>query len=146
MEHVDYIAARVTCAATLGALWGCLSAMYKGHIISRAVGLSAFSCAMTATACVSCERIANYIIVNNNNVYFLESSDNELKMTKEVTPSLTQTISTHAIGGFIGGGITGSLYMKRPIRGLVFMTPIMMMVGYVEYKLKEMRLNEPIDS
>jgi hypothetical protein len=152
MEYVDHIANRVTCATLVGGLWGCLSAMHKGHILSRSAGLTAFSCAMTATACFSCERIADYALNtfvverynNNNNNNNNNNTASETK-TDIMSSSLKQTIMTHAIGGCLGGGLTGALYIRKPLRGVVFVTPLMMLVGYVEYKIKYLGRNESID-
>lgn len=128
MEEIDRVAARVTYAGCLGALGGCLSAIYKGHVIHRTAALTALSCTMVATACFSSERIANFvaakILVNNNE--------------EKHIPSFSQIMATHAIGGIVGGAYTSMIYIRRPLQGVLFLTPIMLIVGVTEFTLQEM--------
>ena len=40
--------------------------------------------------------------------------------------------ASHALGGMIGGGITGALFLHRPIPGMMLCTPVMIGVAYAE--------------
>mgnify|MGYP005864731443 CR=1 FL=1 len=124
MEDFDRASARVTVAGALGALGGVGTAMYKGHPIPRTVGLTAFSCAMVASACFGSERLA---------ATALRGGPLEKELGRG--PFL---VMTHACGGFLGGGILGYLYIQKPMHGVSFFVPIMSAIGYAESLFQDM--------
>lgn len=118
MEDFDRVSARVTVAGALGALGGVGTAMHKGYRIPRTMGLTAFSCAMVASACLTGERLVANLLRGG-------------PLEKELGrgPFL---IMTHACGGFLGGGVLGYLYIRKPIHGVIFFVPVMSAIGYAE--------------
>lgn len=130
MEDVDHVAARVTVATGIGAALGSSVAVYKGHSIQRVAGSMALSWAMVATACLGTQRLASVAARR-----FLRQDDENI-------PTM---VATHAIGGIVGGGLSGYLYIRKPIRGMVFLTPIMLMVSLAEMKFQERRKIRPED-
>lgn len=127
MDEIDRIASRVTIATCFGALAGVGTAMFKGHPMARTVGLTAFSCAMTGTACFGAERCASVLTKR-----VLQRNDNEWETV----------LGTHAMGGLLGGSILGGLYIGKPIHGVVFFVPFMLLVGTGEklfYDVREER-------
>jgi hypothetical protein len=135
MEVIDHIAARVTLAAAFGAFAGVGAAMYKGHgSPPRTAALAAMSCALSATACFGSERVAAVAVAR-----LLQTkrgtSGSELLFSNSWEVALT----THAIGGVVGGSIVGFLYLGRPLRGVAFFAPFMLVVGTGEKLLNDVR-------
>lgn len=54
------------------------------------------------------------------------------------------TLGSHAIGGMIGGALLGVLYTRRPGQGVLFFTPLMVLIGTGEKLFEDMR-NERIE-
>ena len=143
---MDHIAARVSLAATMGAAAGMGTAILKGHAAAaRTTALTAFSCAMVGTACFTTERCAAVALQQlqqnrddsndtNKNVAFRSSS-----MTKTINNSWEFVLTTHAVGGVLGGALTGWLYLRRPLRGVAFLVPLMLLVGTGEKLLEDVR-------
>lgn len=129
MDEVDRVAGRVSLAAMAGLLGGVALATYKGHPLLKTSVSVAASCALVGTACFGFERLSNLalrqiIIVNNN--------------TDEQTQQRV-FYASHAIGGMIGGGITGALFQRRPLPGMALCVPLMVGVAYAEEKYAEER-------
>jgi hypothetical protein len=116
MEVIDHISSRVTLAGSLGAIGGVVNAMHKGHRIPRTAGLTAFSCALSATVCVGTERL-----------FALAPPVKEFPLV------------THALSGLFGGALLGGLYLGRPLRGAFFFVPVMLLVGTGEQYLQDLR-------
>lgn len=114
MDDVDRVALRVTLSAILGSLGGIATAMYRGHPMPRSVGLTALSCAMTATACFGAERCAASVSKN-----MFHHEDNHWDTV----------LMCHGFGGIVGGSILGSLYIGKPAHGIVFFVPVMLFIG-----------------
>jgi hypothetical protein len=116
MDVIDHISARVTLAGSLGAISGVVNAMYKGNRIPRTAGLTAFSCALSATVCVGTERLL------------------------ALAPPVKEfSLVTHALSGLFGGALLGGLYLGRPLRGAFFFVPVMLLVGTGEQYLQDLR-------
>jgi hypothetical protein len=129
MEDVDRVAARVSVVGVLGAWAGASIGLFKGHHrIGRTVGLTAFSCAMCATACLGSERLAA------NAGQYLLGRDNI-----KANYRWPATFASHAVGGYVGGAFVGGLYMGRPTRGIVFFVPLMTLFGLGELLFEDMR-------
>ena len=118
MQDFDRIAARVSIAGALGGFAGVGTALYKGHPMARTVGLTAMSCAMVSTACLTSERLSARALRGG-------------PLEEELGRS-SFLVVTHACGGVVGGGISGYLYIRKPLHGMVFFVPVMMAVGFAE--------------
>ena len=125
MEEIDHVAARVSLTSCLGGLAGVTTALLKGHPVARTAGLTAFSCALSATACFGAERLA---AVSFRLVHLDRQWDRK-----------QLTMASHAVAGAVGGGILGGLYLKRPARGIIFFVPLMSLVGFYELLYEDMR-------
>ena len=124
MQDLDRVSARVTAVGALGALAGVGTAMYKGHLLGRTVGLTALSCAMVGTACFGAERLA---------AFSLRGGPLEGELGRSSFLMLT-----HACGGVVGGSLLGALYIGKPLHGIVFFVPTMTMVGFAEALFQDM--------
>jgi hypothetical protein len=127
MEQLDRVATRVSLAALMGTLAGVGTAMYKGHPMARTVGLTAFSCAVTATACFGAERCVNTLIRKG---FHQDATENN---------SWESVLGSHAAGGTLGGSILGTLYIGKPVHGIVFFVPFMLLVGTGEKLLYDVQ-------
>jgi hypothetical protein len=151
MEELDRIGARVTLMGVLGGICGAASAILKGHArISRAAGLSALSCAMSATAVLGAERIVDLCI---NNMYSNAASSSPLiqeqddvdghDLLEQFRQQRQRTmLFTHAAGGAMGGALLGAIYTRRPFQGMAVFVPIMMLVGLGESMFQDMKDEE----
>jgi hypothetical protein len=133
MDDIDRIATRVTLAGCVGAVGGSALALFKGNVVPRTAALTAMSCAMTATACFCSERLANQVANK-----LIISHDGTNPSERFPTP-FEQIMASHAAGGILGGALTGTLYIGRPLRGIIFVTPLMILVGIAEFKFQNMR-------
>lgn len=124
MENIDRVASRVTIAAFLGTLAGVGTSMYRGTPMRRTVGLTAFSCAMTGTVCFGAERCATIVA---KNAFHREDNDWD------------NVLLCHWFGGLVGGSILGTLYIGKPTHGILFFTPLMMLVGTGEKLFEDAR-------
>lgn len=135
---IDHISARVSLAGTMGAVTGMGMAVLKGHARPvRTIALTAFSCAMVGTACFTAERLAAVALQQlamrqNNNVH----DKNEMA---PLSNTWEFVLTTHALGGAGGGALTGGLYLHRPLRGVFFFVPLMLLVGTGEKLLEDVR-------
>ena len=115
-ETIDYMSARVAMSALVGATGGLTLATLRGHHFpTRTVGLTALSCAASAAACFGMERAANAVL-----------SSREQPVRR---------FASHAIGGLLGGSLLGFLFIRKPVRGALFFTPIMLAVAVVDAKV-----------
>jgi len=125
---MDYMSARVSLAAATGGISGLTLAHYRGyHFPARTVAHTAMSTAMAATACYGMERIAHHAATTALRLQDGRWSENSLRY------------ASHAAGGLLGGALLGSLYIRKPIRGALFFTPIMLGTAALEHKLAALR-------
>jgi len=129
MEDVDYVAARTVIAALAGGISGASMATFRGHNPITLASRMAGTWAMAATACIGSQRLfcaaAQYLIQPVD-----EKSDAML-------------VGTHTMGGIMGGGLLGYLYIRKPIRGMIFLTPVMLLVSLVEIRYEEQKRLDP---
>jgi hypothetical protein len=127
---LDHISARVTLSGVIGAILGTLHGMHRGHhILYRTAGLTGLSWAMVATACCGTERLAHAALPRLD--------DRRIDL-----------LLSHAVAGITGGSLLGYLYLRKPLRGVVFFVPAMMGIALIEdefIKLRERKQNE-VDS
>ncbi|GAX18089.1 hypothetical protein FisN_25Hu065 [Fistulifera solaris] len=122
-ETLDHLSKRVVVAGSVGSIVGVLQALYKGHArLPRTAALTMLSCALTATACFGSERFLYTTITEP----LMGSTRNAL-------------LASHAAGGVVAGAWLGGLYLRRPLRGVVFFTPAMILLGYGEWQLRAVR-------
>jgi hypothetical protein len=132
MEEFDRVSNRVTLVGGMGAIAGVAIGMYKGHPLPRTSGLTAVSCALAGTACFGAER-------------FVSLAGNRLLGLDRTLGHWERTFFSHVVGGSIGGALLGALYMRRPIRGVVFFTPVMMVVALGEVLFEDLK-NDKLES
>ena len=128
MDVINHISARVSVAAVFGAAIGIGTAIHKGHHVPiRTAGMTALSFAMVATACLVSERL---VAVAMDPSIVIDDDHHGSSTNKRIKRwSWESTLQSHAAGGVLGGGLLGYLYLKRPLRGVVFFTPVMLLVG-----------------
>lgn len=131
MEDVDYVAARTAIAAIMGGISGASLAVFRGHSVQMMAPRMAGSWAMAATACIGTQRLANMV----GRHLFVESGVAE--------KSDAMIVGTHCAGGMFGGGLLGYLFIRKPIRGMVFLTPVMLMVSLAEIRYEEGKQLDP---
>jgi hypothetical protein len=85
---------------------------------------------MVATACLGFQRLASL-------------TARKIWQQQDEKNSVPLLVASHAFGGIIGGGLSGYLYIRRPIRGMVFLTPVMLIVSLAEIKYQERRKLKP---
>ena len=134
MEDVDYVAARTALAGILGGLSGASLAIIRGHSVPMLMQRMAGSWAMAATACIGTQRIthaaARHLLAGRG---IDEKSD-------------AMIVGTHCAGGVVGGGILGYLFIRKPLHGISYLTPIMLLVSLAEIRYEERkRLGPSID-
>lgn len=122
MDQVDRVAGRVSLAALTGLVGGAAIATYKGHPLPKTCISTAVSFALVGTACFGFERLSTVVIRQLT----MAPSSQEDPNTEQVF------YASHALGGMIGGGITGALFQHRPIPGMMLCTPLMIGVAYAE--------------
>jgi len=71
---------------------------------------------------------------------YLSFQDGSLKESEQ--DHRFRIILSHFIGGMIGGSINGALFIKRPAKGMLLFTPIMLGVSWVELELEGYRKRE----
>ena len=122
-ETLDHLSKRIVLAGSVGSIVGVLQGMHKGHArLPRTAALTMLSCALTATACCGSERFFHKTMIEPS----MGSTRNAL-------------LVSHAAGGVVAGAWLGGLYLKRPLRGVVFFAPMMVLLGYGEWQLQAVR-------
>lgn len=122
-ETLDHLSKRVLLAGSVGSIVGVLHGMYKGHArLPRTAALTMLSCALSATACFGSERFFHQTMAQP----LMGSTRNAV-------------LVSHAAGGVVAGAWLGGLYLHRPLRGVVFFTPLMILLGYGEWQLQAVR-------
>jgi hypothetical protein len=140
---MDLMSKRVVVCGAMGGIGGTVLALYRGYqTVPRTAALTAMSCALAATACFGCERITDCTV---RQILFRSSSTYRDGSLSNPPPPLHLFLSwehdgqvrlvTHTIGGMLGGAWLGGLYIQKPIRGALFFTPLMLMIGYGHNKL-----------
>merc|ERR1711862_673468 len=97
---------------------------------------------MGSTACFTSERIANYAICQLSQHSSMPSSLRNLYNNNpnyDPKAAFYQLLTSHVAGGIVSGAFIGRAFQKRPIYGMLFFTPIMVGVAYVEHKIDEYR-------
>lgn len=126
-KALDHISARVTLSGCMGGVMGALHGMFKGHhSLLRTAGLTGFSWALVATACFGTERLAHAAL-------------------PRLVDRRLDLLGSHALAGVMGGSILGYLYLRKPIRGIVFFVPVMLVTALAEdefLKLRERKQKE----
>jgi len=126
MEELDRVGVRVTLAGCLGAMAGVGRALLRGHPLVRTCTLTAMSCGLTGTACFGAERVVSL------------SSRTYLLNQHHFSP-LECTLFSHGVGGAMGGSLMGLLYIGKPLHGIVFFVPLMLVIGMGEQFLEDVR-------
>ena len=124
MEDLDRVTSRVSIAAVIGALAGTGTALLKGNPLRRTIAFTAFSCALTGTACFSAERGASIV-----SRHLFHRHGNQWD----------DVLACHSIGGAVGGAILGTLYIGKPLHGIVFFVPLMLLIGTGEKLFQDVR-------
>jgi hypothetical protein len=123
-ESLDYMGKRVVTAAVFGGVLGGCLATYKGHAISMVAPNMARSWALCTTACTLTQQLALGVL---SNVLPFSSNKNDT----------AAILISHGVGGICGGSVLGYLYIRKPVRGMVFMAPIMLAIGMLELRYQE---------
>lgn len=134
IQDIDHISYRVTGCAFTGLFAGASFATLKGLPLPPTTISMAASFALVSTACYIPERI-----FYNSSFYFLPIENNHgLGSLSEVGKIEKRRIfASHALGGVVGGGITGFLFKGKPLQGMLLLSPIMMCVAYGEIRLQD---------
>ena len=124
MEDFDRVTSRVSLAAVFGALAGTGTSLLNGTPMRRTIAFTAFSCALTGTACFSAERGATLV---SRHLFHRHGNQWE------------DVLVCHSIGGVVGGAILGTLYIGKPLHGVVFFVPLMLLIGTGEKLFQDVR-------
>jgi len=141
LEQVDYVSARVKIFTGFGALGGVGTALFKGHPMGRTVLLTAVSCALTSTALFTGERIATaaWRMQSAPNATAQPDHNSRQPPPSQAVPDWEEILTTHAMGGVLGGSMLGYLYIRRPLHGALFFVPLMLLVGTGEKLFQDLR-------
>ena len=127
-ETFHYMRPRVALAALVGGTGGLTLAVLRGyHIPVRTTGLTALSCAASATACFGCERFVDMALTWNLSSSSLSSQPREGERLRRY--------ASHAMGGMLGGSLLGLLFIRKPVRGALLFTPMMIVAAVVDDKM-----------
>jgi len=127
-ETLDFLSPRVALSALAGGTGGLTLASLRGyHFPARTAGLSAASCAAVATACFGVERVAHAALSNLAPAPIMGDNRDWMRY------------ASHAAGGLLGGSLMGVLYIRKPIRGALFFTPIMLAAALFDKKFTNYR-------
>jgi hypothetical protein len=113
-DHLDHVASRVVTVAT-----------YRGAPIGRTAALTSVSWGMAATACFSVERLTSVVFAS----FAIEENVDD-RSAFFTFPR--HSISSHLVGGAVGGGFVGLLYGNKPLQGALFLTPVLGVIGFVQ--------------
>lgn len=140
-----HISDRVSIVATIGLGFGATYGVYKGLPIPKMSISAGMSCALISTACFSMERLVHGIISQASKVTLydaavsdgVDSQSHDYNVLKLNGPNNTRVYGSHALGGFLGGGVVGYLFQGRPFAGALVFTPLMLGIGQIEVSLKD---------
>ena len=136
-ETLDYMSSRVSLAAVMGGAGGFAIATYRGyHFPARTVGRTALSTAMAATACFGAERAAYAVL--RRCCYDDDGGGGD-------ADPFSLRFASHCAGGLLGGALLGALFIRKPLRGAAFFTPIMLVTAAAEQKFYEVRREKQLD-
>lgn len=121
MEYLDRVANRVSLSALTGFVAGSAYATFTGLPLRATSIKVAGSCAIVGTALFGAERLA-YVAMK-------DQIDSERRLV----------LTSHSFSGLMGGGLNGYLYHKKPLRGMFFFLPTMMVVGFLELAWEQQR-------
>ena len=141
LEVMDHLAARVTIAAATAALAGSAHATFKNYPIARTSMSAALSSAMAAAACFGMERLSHAALSRSAGLLGGDEGGGagEGDGAQMISRAAMLTYGSHALGGFLGGGVVGFLFQNRALSGALLFTPIMLGVGKVELDLQDYR-------
>jgi hypothetical protein len=121
MDHLDRVAHRVSLCALTGFAAGTAYATFTGLPLRSTSIKIAGSCAIVATSLFGAERLAY------------------AAMKGQIDSERRLVLTSHAFSGLMGGGLNGYLYQKKPLRGMFFFLPTMMIVGFLELAWEQQR-------
>jgi hypothetical protein len=124
-DHLDHVASRVATASVAGGFAGVTVATYRGAPIGRTAALTSVSWGMAATACFSVERLTSVVFAS---IAIEQNVDDRSAFFTFPRHS----ISSHLVGGAVGGGFVGLLYGNKPLQGALFLTPVLGVIGFVQ--------------
>mmetsp|Transcript_4417 Transcript_4417/g.8516 ORF Transcript_4417/g.8516 Transcript_4417/m.8516 type:complete len:162 (-) Transcript_4417:2871-3356(-) len=137
IHDIDHITYRVSGCAFTGLFAGASLATLKGLPLSQTTISMAASFALVSTSCYIPERIfynvSFYVLPRKENDHGLYSLSAGSGSRREIS----RIVASHAMGGVVGGGITGFLFKGKPLQGILLLSPIMICVAYGEIRLQE---------
>lgn len=140
MSVFDHVSSRVVLAGTVGTIAGIGLGFYKGHrFVAQTALLTGYSCAVTTTTCVGVERLLAMAIAP----FYFTPSPNPATSFNRWNPPMENgpfVMLTHSLAGVASGIVLGASYNGRPGQGVLFFTPLMVMIGLGEaywYDTKE---------
>ncbi|KAL7472917.1 hypothetical protein ACHAXS_013295 [Conticribra weissflogii] len=144
---LGHISDRVSIAASIGLGFGATYGVYKGLPIPKMSISTGMSCALISTACFGMERLAHGVINQALNITANGSkaisddvvSDSHFDEEMKNGPNNTLVYGSHAMGGFLGGGVVGYLFQGKPFAGALVFTPLMLGIGLIEVSLENYR-------
>ncbi|KAL3827161.1 hypothetical protein ACHAXA_006716 [Cyclostephanos tholiformis] len=156
LAAIDHIASRVTASSVVGLCCGAAYGSYRGHPMFKTSVSTAFSFALVSTACFVMERAADValrqlsssstppatIVDDDDDNSSGEEMASSAAMTTWSSPTLGNSglhYGSHALGGFLGGGVVGFLFQGKPLSGSMLMTPMMIIIGKIEALVEEHR-------
>lgn len=135
---LDHVAARVTATALTGLGCGAAFATHKGFPIAKTSLSASLSCALVSTACFSMERLAFGIITHVTPLAeMITEEDKAGSSSIKLATHSTVIYSSHALGGVLGGAISGFLFQGNPFSGAFLLTPLMLCAGKMELSLAD---------
>lgn len=123
MEDIDRVANRMTISSVAGLVGGATMAIHKGSPVLKSSVSVAMSCALVSTACFGIERLSNVALRSANVI---------------ADPS-TSFYASHALGGSVGGAMTGALFQSRMMPSVLLFTPAMVLVAFGEIQFEKAR-------
>lgn len=117
---MERLSKRVVGVGMLGAVVGGASATLKGFPLGRTSMLTAMSCSMAGVALFGTERLG-YLVLQD-----IDSIAQRQKL-----------LISHTFAGLSGGSLLGTIYQNRPLNGMALCVPLMVLVGFGEYRLEK---------